>query len=249
MAVIMTTIPHTMAQIREFVVKPFFKVLGFSYNPMPLSKAKKWSVNDCFLTSYKGEKAVVAAAKHSFMKVGGASRIVKDNAAGSRNHVDMVVGHHALIASFARNEFEIALGNRSRRRGGNGTGAYEHWVDEFSTSIKHLTTNYKDNKVHAGYRITDAVNPGIVVRTTSGCSCWCGGGARGAPDAHIHRQNVGPPQGLPQEHGCHINPSCGRVFRTPRTGNASRSDERRCRRRRWTVSGRPRGGCDAELRR
>jgi len=126
MAVIMTTIPHTMAQIREFVVKPFFKVLGFSYNPMPLSKAKKWSVNDCFLTSYKGEKAVVAAAKHLFMKVGGASRIVKDNAAGSRNHVDMVVGHHALIASFARNEFEIALGNRSRRRGGNGTGAYEH---------------------------------------------------------------------------------------------------------------------------
>jgi len=186
MAVIMTTIPHTMAQIREFVVKPFFKVLGFSYNPMPLSKAKKWSVNDSFLTSYKGEKAVVAAAKHMFMKVGGASRVVKDNTAGSRNHVEMVVGHHALIASFARNEFEIGLGNRTRRRGGNGTGAYEHWVDEFSTSIMHLSKSHKDNKVHGGYRITDAVDPNIVVRTTSGA--WVFTAPAGAVAVRAARQ-------------------------------------------------------------
>ncbi|OSX76537.1 hypothetical protein BU14_0187s0016 [Porphyra umbilicalis] len=188
MAVIMTTIPHTMAQIREFVVKPFFKVLGFSYNPMPLSKAKKWSVNDSFLTSYKGEKAVVAAAKHMFMKVGAASRIVKDNTAGSRNHVDMVVGHHALIASFARNEFEIGLGNRTRRRGGNGTGAYEHWVDEFSTSIMHLSKSHKDNKVHGGYRITDAVDPNIVVRTTGGA--WVFTAPAGAVAVRSARQTL-----------------------------------------------------------
>ena len=168
MSVIMTTIPHSVAQIREFVLKPFFKVLGFPYNPMPSAKAKKWAAKDCFITSYKGEKALVSAAKNMFMKVGGGSRIVKDKAAGSRCHVEMVVGHHALIASFARNEFEIALGKRSRRRGGNDTGAYLHWVDEFAPSIKHLLKNHKDHDVYAGYRITDVIDPDMVVRTTSG---------------------------------------------------------------------------------
>ena len=167
-AVIMSTIPHTVAQLREFVLKPFSKVLGFEYNPMPISKAKKWSKKDYFLTSYKGEKAVVAAAKNLFTKIGGGSRIVKDKSVGSRYHVNMVVGHHALIASFVRNEFEIALGRRTRRRGGNGNGSYMHWVDEFDSSIKHLSKNHKDCKVHAGYRITDAIDPDMVVRTSAG---------------------------------------------------------------------------------
>jgi len=168
MSVINSTVPHCVAQVREFIVKPFFNVLGFAYNPMPLSKAKKWSADDCFLTSEKGEKAVVAAAKCLFLKVGGGDRIVKRKTAGSRCYVDMVVGHHALIASFARNEFEIALGRRSRRRGGNDTGAYMHWVDEFAASVKHLSKNHKDNKVHAGYRITDEIDPDIVMRTSVG---------------------------------------------------------------------------------
>jgi len=168
MSVIMTTVPHSVAQIREFILKPFFNSLGFPYNPMPLAKAKKWASKDAFITSYKGEKALVAAAKNMFMKVGGGSRIVRDKAAGSRCHVDMVVGHHALIASFVRNEFEIALGNRSRRRGGNDTGAYMGWVDEFAASIKHLSKNHKDHKVYGGYRIIDVIDPDLVVRTGSG---------------------------------------------------------------------------------
>jgi len=168
MSVINTTVPHCVAQVREFIVKPFFQVLGFPYNPMPVSKAKKWSANDCFITSEKGEKALVAAAKSLFLKVGGGDRIVKRKTAGSRGYIEMVVGHHALIASFARNEFQIALGMRSRRRGGNDTGAYMHWVDEFDASIKHLSKNHKDNKVHGGYRITDEIDPDIVMRTNTG---------------------------------------------------------------------------------
>jgi len=168
MSVINTTVPHCVAQVREFIVKPFFKVLGFPYNPMPVSKAKKWSANDCFITSEKGEKSVVAAAKSLFLKVGGDDRIVKRKTAGSRCYVEMVVGHHALIASFARNEFEIALGRRSRRRGGIDKGAYMRWVDEFAASINHLSKNHKDNKVHGGYRITDEIDPDIVMRTNTG---------------------------------------------------------------------------------
>jgi len=167
-AVIMSTIPHTVAQLREFILKPFFGVLGFAYNPMPIGKANKWSKKDYFLTLYKGEKAVVAAAKNLFTKIGGSGRIVKDKSAGSRQHVEMVVGHHALIASFARNEFEIALGRRMRRRGGTGNGSYMHWLDEFAASIRHLSKHHKDNKVHAGYRITDAIDPDMVVRTNTG---------------------------------------------------------------------------------
>jgi len=167
-AVIMSTIPHTVAQLREFILKPFFGVLGFSYNPMPIGKANKWSKQDSFITSYKGEKAVVAAAKNLFTKIGGSGRIVKDKSTGSRQHVDMVVGHHALIARFVRNEFDIALGRRMRRRGGTGNGSYMHWLDEFAASIRHLSKNHKDNKVHAGYRITDAIDPDMVVRTNTG---------------------------------------------------------------------------------
>jgi len=44
-------------------MKPFCKVLEFLYNPMPINKAKKLSKKEFFLTSYQGEKAVVAAAK------------------------------------------------------------------------------------------------------------------------------------------------------------------------------------------
>jgi len=166
--VIVATTSHAVAQLREFVLKAYFKVLGFGYNPMPRSKAKKWVENDGFLTSYKGEKAVVAAAKNLFNKIGGSFRIVKDTSAGGRFHVDMTVGHYSLIASFVRNEFEIALGRRQRRRKGNGSGTYFYWVDEFTHSIKHLSKNHKDNSIHAGYRITDAIDPDIAVRTTTG---------------------------------------------------------------------------------
>jgi len=168
MAVITSTIPHTIAQIREFVLKPYFHVLGFPHSPMPARKAKKYSKNDYFISSYKGEKAMVAAAKNVFTKIGGGSRIVKDRAAGSRYHVEMVVGHHALFASFVRNEFEVALGLRNRRRGGNGNGTYCHWVDEFAASIKHLSKNHQNKKIHAGYRIVDAIDPDIVMRTSGG---------------------------------------------------------------------------------
>jgi len=72
---ITTTIPHTVAQIREFVLKPFFDVLGFSYNPMPVAKAKKWEKRDAFLTSLKGEKAILAAAKNVVSKIGGGARV------------------------------------------------------------------------------------------------------------------------------------------------------------------------------
>jgi len=167
-SVIMTTIPHTVAQLREFVLKPFFKVLGFSYNPMPVNKARKWSKKDLFLTSYKGEKAVVAAAKNLMTKIGGGARIIKSKTAGSRYHVEMVVGHHALIASFVSNEFEIALGNRTRRRGGNGSSSYFHWVDEFSASISHLAKNHKGKNIHSGYRIMDDIDPNVVLRTRTG---------------------------------------------------------------------------------
>ena len=165
---ITTTIPHTVAQIREFVLKPFFHVLGFSYNPMPVFKAMKWEKKDTFFTSYKGEKAIVAAAKNVFTKIGGGARIVTDRAGSHRFHVDMLVGHHALFASFVRNEFEIALGRRKRRRGGSGNGVYQHWVDEFTTSIKHLRKSHTDKKVHAGYRITDAIDPDMVMPTGGG---------------------------------------------------------------------------------
>jgi len=80
----------------------------------------------------------------------------------------MLVGHHALFASFVRNEFEIALGRRNRRRGGSGGGVYQHWVDEFTTSVKHLRKNHADKKVHAGYRITDAIDPDMVVAAGGG---------------------------------------------------------------------------------
>jgi len=52
-----------VAQVREFIVKPFFSVLGFAYNPMSLSNAKEWSVDSCVLTSKNGEKVGVAAAE------------------------------------------------------------------------------------------------------------------------------------------------------------------------------------------
>jgi len=166
--VVVATISHAMAQLREFVLKPYFKVLGFEYNPMSRSKAKKWYKDDSFLTSYKGQKAVVAAAKNLFTKIGGSSRIIKDTSAGGRFHVDMTVGHYSLIGSFVRNEFEIALGHRQRRRKGNGSGTYCYWVDEFAHSIKHLSKNHKDNNIHGGYRITDSIDPDIVVRTATG---------------------------------------------------------------------------------
>jgi len=175
-AKITTTIPHTVAQIREFVLKPFFDVLGFSCNPMPVAKAKKWEKKDAFLTSHEGEKAIVAAAKKVFTKIGGGARVVQDRAGSHRFHVNMQGGHHALFASFVRNEFEIALGRRNRRRGGSGGGGYQHWVDEFTTSIKHLRKNHADKKVHAGYRITDAIDPDVVV--PAGGGLW----AFAAPD-------------------------------------------------------------------
>ena len=199
MSVINSTVPHCVAQVREFIVKPFFNVLGFQYNPMPMSKAKKWSANDCFLTSEKGEKAVVAAAKSLFLKVGGGDRIVKRKTAGSRCHVEMVVGHHALIASFARNEFEIALGRRSRRRGGNDTGAYMHWVEEFAASIKHLSKNHKDNKVHAGYLITDEIDPDIVTRTTAGRCVFTAPAAASLPASVRKMPNSASTTALPRK--------------------------------------------------
>ena len=118
------TIPHTVAQIREFVLKPSFSALGFSYNPMPVSKALKWEKKDTCLTSYKGEKAIVAAVKNVFTKNGGGARIVTDRSGSHRFDVDMLVVHHALFATFVRNEFEIALGRRKRRHGGSGNGVY-----------------------------------------------------------------------------------------------------------------------------
>ena len=103
--VVIATTSQAVAQLREFVLKAYFKVLDFGYNPMPHSKAKKWAENDGFLTPYKGEKTVVAAAKNLFNKIGGSFRIVKDTSAGGRFHVDMTVGHYSLIESFVRNEF------------------------------------------------------------------------------------------------------------------------------------------------
>jgi len=150
------------------VLKPFFSVLGFSYNPMPVSKAIKWEKKDTFLTSYKGEKAIVAAAKNVFTKNGGGARIFTDRAGSHRFHVDMLVGHHALFASFMRNEFEIALGRRKHRHGESGNGVYQHWVDKFTTSIKHLRESQRAKKVHAGYRITDAIGPDMVIPTGGG---------------------------------------------------------------------------------
>ena len=167
LTVISTTVPHTVAQLRDYVLKPYFKVLGFSYNPMSVTKANKWYKQDRFLTSYKGEKAVVAAAKSLFTKIGGSARIVKIKGAGGRSHVDMVVGHHALIGAFVRNEFEIALGKRRRGRNGNGSGAYMHWVAEFVASVSHLSKNHKKNNVHAGFRM--------------GCHHWSQGGRGGHP--------------------------------------------------------------------
>jgi len=135
---------------------------------MPSNKAKKWYNNDSFLTSEKGQKAVVAAAKNLFTKIGGSFRIVRDTSAGGRYHVDMTVGHYSLIGSFIRNEFEIALGHRQRRHKGNGSGTYYYWVDEFAHSVKHLAKNHKDNNIHSDYHISDAIDPDIVVRTTTG---------------------------------------------------------------------------------
>ncbi|OSX75170.1 hypothetical protein BU14_0251s0010 [Porphyra umbilicalis] len=166
--VIEATISHAVAKLNEFVLKPYFKVLGLSYNPMPPNKANKWYKDESFLTSYKGDEALVAAAKNLFVKIGGSFRIVKVTGAGSCCHVDMTVGHYSLIGSFVRNEFQIALGRRQRRRKGNGSSTYFHWVDEIAHSVKHLAKNHKDHKIHAGYRITDAVDPDIVARTTSG---------------------------------------------------------------------------------
>jgi len=82
----------------------------------------------------------------------------------------MVVGHHALFSFFVRNEFEVALGHLNRRRGGNGNGTYGQWVDEFAASIKHLSKNHQNKKFHAGYRIADAIDPDIVMRTS--CGTW-----------------------------------------------------------------------------
>jgi len=65
-SVITSTIPHTIAQIREFVLKPYFNAVGFPHSPMPARKAKKYSKNDYFISSYKGETAMVAAAKNVF---------------------------------------------------------------------------------------------------------------------------------------------------------------------------------------
>jgi len=178
---ITSTIPHTVAQTREFLLKPFFNALGFQYNPMPLAKAEKWEKKDVFLTSYKGERALVAAAKDVFSKIGGGSRIVKDGRGSHRFHVDMLVGHHVLFASFVRNAFEIALGRRTRRRGGSGNGVYLHWVDVFAPSIKHLRKNHADKKVHAGYRITDAIDPNMVVPTGGGRWVFAAAGKEPAP--------------------------------------------------------------------
>jgi len=168
LTVISSTVPHTVAQFREYVLKPYFKVLGFSYNPLPVAKANKWYKQDRFLTSCKGEKADVAAAKSVFTKIGGRARIVKNKDAGGRSHVDMVVGHHALIGAFVKNEFEIALGKRQRGRNGNGSGSYMHWVAEFVASVSHLSKNYKNKNVHAGFRIMDAIDPAIVAPLANG---------------------------------------------------------------------------------
>ena len=132
------TISHAFSQLRGFVLKPYFKVLGFLFNPM---------------RRYKN---------------GGSFRIVKDTSASGRFHFDMTVGHYSLIASFVRNEYDIALGHRQRRRKGNGSGTYYYWIHEFADSVKHLAKNHKDNNIHAGYRLSDTIDPDIVFRTTTG---------------------------------------------------------------------------------
>lgn len=93
---------------------------------------------------------------------------MKAKTAGSRDHVEMVVGHHALIASFVRNEFEIALVNRTWRRGGNGSSTYFHCVYEFAASIELLAKNRKGYTVHSGYRIMGDINSNVVVRMRTG---------------------------------------------------------------------------------
>jgi len=47
-SVIMTTILHTFALLREFILKPFFQVLGFSYSQCPSTSRRSGSRRTCF---------------------------------------------------------------------------------------------------------------------------------------------------------------------------------------------------------
>jgi len=168
MVVIAATIPHTIAAIREFALEAYSKSLGISHKPLAKGKAEKWFAVDKFITSYKGENVLVAAAQTVFMKIGGAARIVKDTVSRRRFHVDMLAGHHALLASFVRKELRVTLNQGKRGRVGSDKGVYQNWVDEFTVSIAHLRKNHKNKNIEAGYRIFENIDPDVIVCSSDG---------------------------------------------------------------------------------
>eukprot|EP00168_Porphyra_purpurea_P018004 TRINITY_DN6511_c0_g1_i1.p1 TRINITY_DN6511_c0_g1~~TRINITY_DN6511_c0_g1_i1.p1 ORF type:complete len:306 (-),score=53.85 TRINITY_DN6511_c0_g1_i1:302-1219(-) len=111
-----------------------------------------WLDDDEFLTSIKGQAAVIAAAKALFRRGGADCRIVKSRGAGGGEHVTMTVRHYMLIGSFVRHELMIAAGLRSRPRHGKSEGAFKKWVFEINAVENWLR---KDADVNNGMSLVD----------------------------------------------------------------------------------------------
>ena len=88
------TAGYLVADLKKWTLAAYFEALGVDW-PSELAKdfAEMWLEDDEFLTSEKGQAAIIAAAKALFRRGGAASRIVKSRGAGGGEHVSMTVGH------------------------------------------------------------------------------------------------------------------------------------------------------------
>ncbi|OSX76646.1 hypothetical protein BU14_0183s0038 [Porphyra umbilicalis] len=150
------TAGYLVADLKKWSLAAYFEVLGVDW-PSDLAKgfAELWLEDDEFLTSEKGQAAIIAGAKALFRRGGAASRIVKSRGAGGGEHVTMTVGHYMLIGSFVRHELMVAAGLRSRQRHGKSEGAFKHWVVEVNPVKDWLP---KDAAVANGMSLVDGAS-------------------------------------------------------------------------------------------
>jgi len=147
------TAGYLVADLKKWTLAAYFEVLQINW-PSELDKgfAETWLEDDEFLTSDKGQAAIIAAAKALFRRGGATSRIIKSRGAGGGEHVSMTVGHYMLIGSFVRHELMVAAGLRSRQRHGKSEGAFKHWVVEVNPVEDWLR---KDAAVANGMSLVD----------------------------------------------------------------------------------------------
>jgi len=147
------TAGYLVADLKKWTLAAYFEVLEVEW-PSELDKgfAETWLEDDEFLTSDKGQAAIIAAVKALFRRGGAAPRIIKSRGTGGRKHVSMTVGHYMLIGSFVRHELMVAAGLHSRQRHGKSEGVFKHWVVEVNPVEDCLR---KDTVVANGMSLVD----------------------------------------------------------------------------------------------